>query len=235
MSFQVNAIRPVHQSVNAFYDAVAPEYDYQMTAADELWRSTMKNFFVQHVPHGNVLDFGGGTGLDTGWMKTGGYNIFFLEPSVNMRSVAKVRAPTNAKINFIEADTDFSRWTEDRLPFTEKMQGVLANFAVLNCIQHLELFFEKIALVADSGSLLAAMVLDPAFRSVWRMHSPVLACKLLFRSKVTILNKYREIYHPTYIHSRGSLVSCSAKYFELRSYSSLPPSGFAIMLFQRKS
>lgn len=232
--FHVSTSHALHQSIDSFYDAIAADYDQKMTAADGLWRDRMRDAFVQHVPFGKVLDFGGGTGLDMAWMAQQQYNIFFLEPSPRMRAIAKARAPISAKFRFIEENTDFTRWHKDLLPFETKMQGVIANFAVLNCIQHPGMFFEKVAMVMESGGFLAAMVLDPAFRSMWKMHSPLAACRILFQSKVTILNQYKGVHHPTYIHSRKALVSSSAKYSELRSYSPLRSSGFAILLLQKR-
>ena len=52
------------ESVNSFYDAVAKDYDSHMTDNDKKARERVGQLFRQYVSKGNVLDFGGGTGLD---------------------------------------------------------------------------------------------------------------------------------------------------------------------------
>ena len=121
----------------SFYDVVAGNYNNHMTEMDNKIRERVRNEFKNKVARDSlVLDFGGGTGLDLPWL-IDRYHILFLEPSVNMRSVAKKIPNANNKITYIEQQTDFNNWDNTNLPFNEKVNGILMNFAVLNCIKNI--------------------------------------------------------------------------------------------------
>lgn len=221
------------ESVNAFYDAIAGDYNTYVTDSDRQLRESVKNVFTSYVPAGPVLDFGGGTGLDLPWLLKRNYSVYFLEPSVNMRTIARKNNPSRENLVFIEENTDFAKWLETHLPVQEKMRGVLANFAVLNSFDNLSLFFEKIALVAAGDCYIVATVIDSRPQKIVKTYSLFSAFRLLYKSKITIQNKFRGVYHDTYIHSRRSFIEASGQHFNLKAYIPLDFSGFSLLIFQR--
>jgi ubiquinone/menaquinone biosynthesis C-methylase UbiE len=222
------------ESISSFYDAIAPDYDNLMNDSDRRVREVVKKLFTQYVPGGNVLDFGGGTGLDIPWLTERDYSIFFLEPSDVMRTLAKKRSNPNQRLHVIEENIDFKTWTESHLPFGEKMDGAIMNFAVLNCIKDINVLFAKIAMVSDHGSYLVATILDSRLQGVFRRYSAVSAFRFLLSQRLSILNKYRGVYHETYIHSLRSIRKSVAPYFEIKSYIPVESSDFAVLILQRK-
>src|ERR1700730_15731430 len=123
-------------SAIAFYNIIAGHYNGQLTDSDKHIRTVISTKFKKLVKGINILDFGGGTGLDFYWLAKN-YTVFFLEPSINMRNNAQNNSDANDNIIFLENNNDFNKWNDNNLPFTEKMDGVLMNFAVLNCIKEI--------------------------------------------------------------------------------------------------
>jgi hypothetical protein len=150
-----------------------------------------------------------------------------------MRSIAKANNTSEA-VTFIESNTDFVHWNNDRLPFQQKVKGVVANFAVLNCIENIKLLFEKLALVTANDCYVIATIIDPRFARMTKNYSVLSAIRMQLRSRLTIFNKYKEQFHPTYIHSLKSIKTACGKYFELTALHSPTVSSFAILIFRKK-
>src|ERR1700722_678196 len=74
----------------SYYDEIADDYDamLQRDASNKITREKVAEKFTLLVKNGAVLDFGGGTGSDLGWLSGGNYDILFCEPSVGMRRKA---------------------------------------------------------------------------------------------------------------------------------------------------
>src|ERR1700760_2851105 len=85
----------------AFYDTIAEQYDSHLTASDESVRNIVAGAFEETVKGAKVMDFGGGTGLDLHWL-TKKYQVFFVEPSTNMRSVAVANNQAAKHVTFID-------------------------------------------------------------------------------------------------------------------------------------
>src|SRR6187402_345771 len=102
----------------SYHDRVAEEYNAVMVAhhPNEWIRQRVKEKFCGLVPSGRVLDFGGGTGLDLGWLTEAGYEVVFCEPSAGMRQRAMVyekEVLKSGRVAFLEgALTDFATWTD---------------------------------------------------------------------------------------------------------------------------
>jgi ubiquinone/menaquinone biosynthesis C-methylase UbiE len=73
-----------------YYDAIATEYDGQLNRDKRNFyiRDFVARKFVKVVSGRLVLDFGGGTGQDFGWLLNHQYQIVFCEPSHAMRQIA---------------------------------------------------------------------------------------------------------------------------------------------------
>ena len=134
----------INQQNISYYDEIAADYDaiLKKDVTNLEVRKKVAEKFTSLVKAGSVLDFGGGTGQDMGWLSMHHYNIFFCEPSNGMRQIAMNRSEkdfADAKIYFVDQNkTDFRKW-EVVIPFESKVDAVLANFAVFNCIPDIEL------------------------------------------------------------------------------------------------
>lgn len=220
-----------------FYNEVATSYNTRQTASDRIIREKVSKLFMQQVTQGNVLDLGGGTGLDMPWLMQAGYHVYFLEPSVNMRLVAKqtrVYPENNERITFIEALTDFCQWTPENLPFCEKMNGVLLNFAVLNSIKDLHLFFEKIRMICNGGCYLIITMIDARPGTILKKHGLFHFAKQLIEGKSAFDVHFNDIAHKTFIYSLSYLRNCSHQYFTYVASQSHGLSGFIIVILSAK-
>ena len=157
----------------SFYDEIAEQYD-------EILEQDQNNIFVREkvavvfsklLPSGLVLDFGGGTGKDLGWLTEKGYPVIFCEPSVKMREKAILFSKKNlpgSDITFLDnAAADFVSWPFN-LPFSQKVDGTLANFAVINSIPDIKLLFKNLSLVIKQGGHLLMLVLKSDLKKRWK-------------------------------------------------------------------
>jgi SAM-dependent methyltransferase len=149
----------------SYYDEIAEDYDAILNkdAANAIIRTGVSDRFNSLVKSGTVLDFGGGTGQDLGWLLRYGYSVIFCEPSAGMRKIAVERSGyelPGSVISFLkDHETDFRTWNS-LFPFEQKVNAVLANFAVINCIPDINTLFEKLALVIEPGGIVFALMLD---------------------------------------------------------------------------
>jgi ubiquinone/menaquinone biosynthesis C-methylase UbiE len=222
-------------SSTEYYDKVAAEYDSHMTATDQAVRRLVEKIFAEKINGGFVLDFGGGTGLDLPWLLKKGYSVYFLEPSSNMRSIAK-EALKGLRIKpvIVERQIDFHSWSERNLPFTEKMQAILANFAVLNCIPDIECLFEKLAMVCASRCLFLATVLNTKPSRLLKSHSFPVAVKGLLNRKLVSRNEFKGVNQETFLHHINAYKSACRKHFDFLSCKPVPFSDFAILTLYKK-
>src|ERR1700730_17428602 len=142
----------IHKQNCSFYDEIADNYDSMMDQEilNGITRQKVTDKFYNIIKSGEILDFGGGTGRDLEWLTHKGYRIIFCEPSEKMREKASELNKNNlhnADLVFVDPDrTDFTKWHKE-LPFSQKVDAILANFAVINCIADIELLFQNLALV----------------------------------------------------------------------------------------
>src|SRR6202035_4865586 len=110
-----NEVQISRQNIS-YYNEIAPDYDdiLNKDKANTIIRDKVAAKFTSLVNGGAVLDFGGGTGQDFGWLLQRGYHIIFCEPSVAMRQIAIERAKSEfpgAGISFFDENTtDFRSW-----------------------------------------------------------------------------------------------------------------------------
>jgi ubiquinone/menaquinone biosynthesis C-methylase UbiE len=219
---------------NAFYDFIAKDYNGQMTKLDYDVRDLVMKIFSNVVPDGNVLDFGGGTGLDLPWLLNK-YVVYSLEPSVEMRSIARASIKNktdNPKI--VEKNTDFHDWSDRCLPFSEKMNGILANFAVLNCIEDIDCLFEKLQLICAQNGRVVATVLDTSLIKMIKLYSFRVAIKLFLNIPLSTKNNYKGMKQDVFLHTKLQYKSAANKYFNVVSYSAIKSSHFAVLILSKK-
>ena len=109
-------------------------------------------------------------GVAPAWILDGCWRINTRLSFVNLRglcdrSPGKERAiefPGSDIFFFEDERADFRNWT-DVFPFEHRMDAVLANFAVINCIPDIDCLFDKLALALKPGGQVIALILDNHF------------------------------------------------------------------------
>lgn len=215
----------------SYYDEIAGRYDAIMDEerSNAVVREMVGSRFRKAVPKGRVLDFGGGTGADLGWLTEKGYEVVFCEPSTGMREKAFDRFRDQAlsgSIDFLSGEAaDFGTW-HAQLPFTAPVDGILANFAVLNSIPDIGSLFGNLALVLRPGGTLIALVLRPTWRQTLRF--------LLRRGPGTYVMHFNKHRHQVFVHTSESLRSASSAYFSFAGWESFTGSSFCLIQLTRK-
>jgi 2-polyprenyl-3-methyl-5-hydroxy-6-metoxy-1,4-benzoquinol methylase len=120
---------------------------------------TVRERFQQLVfrlmpPHGTILDFGAGTGIDARCYATKGFKVLVHEPSeANLGYLREHCRQEIAKGKIVITD----------LSVAQKVEMIVTNFAVLNLIgDHPALFAKFAGLLAPRGFVLASL-LNPFF------------------------------------------------------------------------
>ncbi len=219
----------------SYYNEIAAEYDAILNkdAKNAIVRKQVAERFTAAVLKGSVVDFGGGTGQDIDWLSAHSYKIIFCEPSVAMRKQAAERN-TAAHITFLDDNaSDFRQWSAV-FPFKQAVDAVLANFAVINCIPDMALFFEKLALVIKPGGTVIALILDNSFRKRFRSDAKATLRSFFSGNPVSITVNYNGSSQLVYIHSRKAIDSATEKYFHMKLFESLQGSGFCLIHLIRK-
>ncbi|MCF6131632.1 class I SAM-dependent methyltransferase [Flavobacterium wongokense] len=211
----------------SYYDKIAAAYDtiLKHEVKNDLVRKKVAQQFISQVKEGLVLDFGGGTGEDLKWLSANNYSVIFCEPSSGMRGIAMEKFP-NSGITFLkEEQTDFTKWNQT-LPFQQKVSGVIANFAVLNCIVDIELLFENMALVMAPKADLFFLVLDYGLKK---------RIQMLFEAKPMKLKiEYQGEDQQVYLHSVTAIRKASKANFEFICCERLREHGFSLIHLKRK-
>ncbi len=222
----------------SYYDEIAADYDAILNkdAANSTTRAKLADMFTSLVKGGSVLDFGGGTGQDLGWLVKHNYQIIFCEPSTAMRRIAMERSkkefPDAAISFFDESKTDFRTWNEG-FPFEQKVDAVLANFAVFNCIPDIELLFEKLALAIKPGGTVLAALLDNSLIKRFRSNLKGTLQSFFSGETVSFFINYNGQRQLVYIHSIKAIKKAAANRFNIHP-GQLHGSGFRLIHLIRK-
>ncbi len=222
-----------------YYDQIAGRYNAMMDKEtfNRTTRQTVAEKFRQLIPSGSVLDFGGGTGLDLKWMTSQGYSVIFCEPSFKMRDEAISYNNSylqNKNIIFLDdLQADFRNWTRIQ-PFSPKVDGILANFAVLNCIPDLALLFKNLAQPIKPGAHFLALVLDNGWKKILRSHPYRMLRNLVLGEPVHFRISFEENVQVVYVHTMREIKKASAAYFNISKLETIPASGFVLIHLIRK-
>ncbi len=228
----------VENEVIAFYDQIANAYDGNMTqeGSNEQIRKEVAKRFTALVPKGTVLDFGGGTGLDLPWLTEAGFSVCFCEPSSGMREQAKKMAQglsSQTVLFWEDQKVNFETWSK-RKPVEGGVEGILANFAVLNCIQELDLVMENLALILKPGGHLVALVLDDRKKRASFSYLLRLMKSKLGRTTLQTRARHQEHQHTAYVHSLKEIKRHSVPFFYLKSREFLGGYGFSLLHLVRR-
>lgn len=221
-----------------FYDAVAEDYDRLLTSQDKTVRRFVQKIFREYVPAGTILDFGGGTGLDLEWMMAENYRVEFLEPSEGMRARAMKRIAQNpnwaSRINVMKDETDIFLWNDHSSPSSPPVDGVLMNFAVLNCIRNLNELFKSLQLITKPGCFIVALILNPNPWQVMKRNFRT-ALLLLIGIKAAEENTcHKNTRQTVLIHSLRNIIQASTPRYKLLRSSPVPYSPFTLIVLQHQ-
>ncbi len=238
ISENVQNVRASRQNIT-YYDKIASDYDLilNQNGNNKIVRDDTASKFRNIVKGDCVLDFGGGTGLDLYWLNKGNYRIIFCEPSREMRHIAinrQLNELPHANIQFLDdSEVDFRSWN-DEFPFKEKVDAVLANFAVINCIPDIKLFFEKLALAVKPGGIVIALILENGI--LRRLKSNLKGTlKSVFTEYPTgFYVDFKGSRQLVYIHTTKSIRRASARNFELKQVERFRKFGYALIHLERK-
>ncbi len=222
-----------------YYDEIAARYDETLDKNDTnaLIRDKVAAMFVNTVPSGTVLDFGGGTGKDLPWLIKKDYGVIFCEPSAGMRekaiSLNKNILHSN-KIVFLDtAAADFTQW-DQQLPFPQKVDAILANFSVLNSIPGIEKVFESLSRVIQPGAHFFSLVLKASWKKRWRANRRGTLQAVFTGATVTadiLHNKHKQ---RVYLYTISQLKKAAAPYFHFHSREVFKENDFVLIHFTRK-
>lgn len=222
----------IQQNVS-YYDEIAMQYDEILDRenSNRITREKVKAAFCALVPAGGVLDFGGGTGKDLPWLTGNGYRVIFCEPSVNMRE--KAISLNYSGVIFLENNaSNFVTW-ETESPFSEKVDAILANFAVINSIPDLRLLFKNLSMVIKPGGHLLMLVLNNTFQKRWRSHRVATILSLFTGSTLATDIQFNQRRQRVYLYTTRRIKKDALPYFYFRAYHIKEP-GFILMHFTRK-
>jgi len=204
--------------------------------SDKIVREIVANKFCSIIKASVVLDFGGGTGLDLEWLAGNNHTIFFCEPSAGMRAkaIGSRKDLLHDNVIFLEdAAADFRQW-HLQLPFNEKVDAVLSNFAVLNCIADIELLFQNLAVVVKPGGNIIALVLTENIKGMLKGNFRSILKSFIRRKPASINVQYKKNQQTVYIYSIKEIMKASRKHFNFCNSEMLPASGFTLIHLKRK-
>ena len=188
--------RVIGQNIS-YHDQAADSYEQTMdkNPANKIIRQRVREKLCGLLPSGRVLDFGGGTGLDLGWLTAQSYQVLFCEPSVAMREKAIQYNDTilhSDRITFLDTDkTDFSTWHRE-LPFAQPCDAVLSDFGALNYIPDIGLLFRNMARILKPGGHFVLLILRLNLKKRWRWHRRNTVRSLLFRTPYIMYIPYEQ-------------------------------------------
>ena len=122
---------------------------------DRLVRDRFQKIALGLLPQGaDVLDFGAGTGIDAKAYAANGHLTFVYEPSEAMREYL---------VQYCRDEIARGTLVAVASPLTCKVQGVTANFAVLNHFADHALLFEELSRVVHRDGFVLANMLNPYY------------------------------------------------------------------------
>jgi SAM-dependent methyltransferase len=150
--------------VGSHYDRVAAHYDEQVNGLplNRLIRDVFRQRVATLVPHsGTLLDFGCGTGTDAAWYAERGYRVIAYDISSAMVDVLRARCSADIAQGRIVPVVGGLRELDETLQGCSSLDGIAANFAVLNHLHDLRPLFETLASRLRPDAPLVASLLNP--------------------------------------------------------------------------
>ncbi len=223
----------------SYYDEIAEEYDAILNedSANRTIREIVAEKLISLVKGGCILDFGGGTGMDLGWLIQHQYHIVFCEPSDSMREIAINRVKNkfpDAFVFFLDSNkSDFRNWNAT-IPFQSELDAVIANFAVINCIPDIPLLFEKLAQSVKSGGIVLALMLDNSLTKRLKSNMKETIFSYLTGKTMRIFVDYKHKRQQVFIYKSSEIRNAIKNKFDLISIERLRQFGFCLIHLRRK-
>lgn len=230
------ASRYTYEQNIAYYDFIAGQYDDTLNreSSNAIVRKKVAEKFGEVAGNGLILDFGGGTGRDLEWLTRLNSRIILCEPSAGMREIAMRNHHQNNSVFFLNAgNTDFYTW-HHTLPFMEKVDAVLSNFAVFNCIRDISSLFKSLALVMKPGAHLMALILDNRFEKMMQMSRRKTIGSVVFRVPFKFYVHSSRQRQTVYIHTDKAIKKASGKFFKFINKEDWEEYGFCLVHLVRK-
>ena len=219
----------------SFYNSIAENYEAMMESdpANKIIRKMVSDKFKETVKGGLILDFGGGTGLDLKWLLENNYKVIFCEPSDGMRDIA-IRSHQNSNVQFLDNEkTNIDNWSRS-LPFTEKVDAVLANFAVINCIPNIKVFFKNISFVMKQGADLFVLILDNSFERMMQRSKRKAIITAIFRTPFKFFIHSGSKSQLVFIYTDKAIRNATGKIFEMKKREDWSKYGFNLIHLVKK-
>ncbi len=223
----------------SYYDEIAEDYDAILNddRTNRYIREIVAEKFISLVQGGSILDFGGGTGMDLGWLIKNDFRIIFCEPSGPMRKIAINRAKfefPDAFVSFLDDNkSDFRNWNAT-YPFEYKVDAVIANFAVINCIPDILFLFEKLALSIKSGGIVLALMLDNSLSKRLKSNMKGTIASYLTGKTMRIFVNYKDKRQQVFIYKSSEIRNAAKNTFDVINIERLHQSGFCLIHLRRK-
>jgi SAM-dependent methyltransferase len=205
--------------------------------SNELIRQKVKNKFINEVKRGSVLDFGGGTGLDLGWLTQNNYTVLFCEPSVQMREQAinynNTILHSNNVLFLSDEKTDFTKWQNEN-PFSCQVDAALLNFGVINNIKNINHLFKNLSLVIKPGGHFIAIFLKRSLKKMVRWHPKNAVVSAILGIPFTMYVWHNGHKQTVFVHTIKELKKASSPYFNYCGAEFLGGFGFTLIHLVRK-
>lgn len=142
------------------FDTVAPTFDSRFGAWSSVaaQRRAVRAALLQRFPsRGRVLEVGGGTGEDAAFLAERGFEVLLTDPSPTMVKLAREKLAPLGSAAEIVAGEEMEDFAERYLVAKQPLfDGVLSNFAPLNCVVDLRPVASGLARLLKPGA--AAML-----------------------------------------------------------------------------
>jgi SAM-dependent methyltransferase len=206
----------------AFYNEIADEYDTILDndQTNSIIRRKVRDKLISVVKSGCVLDFGGGTGLDLGWLIENKYKVIFCEPSPGMRQIAIDRNQNSLEgvnIEFLGNEkADFTTW-HDKPPFSIQTEAILSNFAAINCIAEIELLFSNLAQVIKPGGHFIALVLQFGYKKTrwWKFKEFIR--RHFYNEPLVLMVQFKSQLQTVHLYTSKEIKKAAGPYFKIIS------------------
>lgn len=229
----------IHKQNISYYDTIADSYDQILEQSDsnKLIRQKVKEKFISQVQQGYVVDFGGGTGGDLGWLSANNYKIIFCEPSVGMREKA-IQYNKNVlhsdNIIFLDTEkTNFTNWL-NVAPVSHQVDAILSNFNVVNNIPDIETLFKHLAFILKPGGHFILLLLNMPLKKMLKKGRLEAVRSFIFQTPFRLRVSNNGLKQIVFIHTIKNLKKASAPYFSFCSAEVLDEPGFTLMHLVKK-
>ena len=150
------------------YDRIAAQYDDQVDGIP--LNRARRDAFRQRVAAlvqqgGTILDFGCGTGIDASWYAAHGYRVIAYDISPAMVEVLRARCENDIAQGRIVPVVGELSVLDETLQRHGNVDGIAANFAVLNHFRDLEPLFDRLGPRVRPGAPLVASLLSPFYQA----------------------------------------------------------------------